>query len=393
VATLTVVAPAARSLTGVRLDWSGSQELQRKAPNGTSSYFSAGTSTGNQATYAASAPNVRVLQIAAGGGEQPAGWATRDQHLTSGGRQLVRLVGGTGAIAPDGSATVSWPGSFSVNMYGGLVPFTVSAPALTLDADGDGKLAATLAGYASSQANPSERTPLAPVADVTLATFSGGRIDPSAPSTLTPGYAGVEVDLPAGQAQQLRSGEDWGAWPQSFVDFQVQTGLGSYWYSSGGAADPYKASSPIVLTVTGESDETPAPADPGTPPPAAPAPPTPSVPGTPPKALAPKLGTTRVTRTVDRRTGTVLIARLTCRTGPCRVTRAATIRVRIAGRVYVTRLTGAKTINSFKASKLMLRLPRAALARLKGRGTVLTVPVTVRSPAGTVTRTFHITLR
>lgn len=394
VATLTVVAPAARSLTGVRLDWTGSQELQRKAPNGTSSYFSAGTSTGNQATYAASAPNARVMQVAADGSEQPAGWTTRDQHLTSGGRQLVRLIGGTGAIAADGSATVSWPGSFSVNMYGGLVPLTVSAPTLTLDAEGDGKLTATLAGYASSQANPSERTPLAPVAGITLATFSGGRIDPSAPSTLTPGYAGREVDLPAGQVQQLRSGEDWGAWPQSFVDFQVQTGLGSYWYSSGGAADPYKAPSPIVLTVTGESDEEPPPGDPGTPPPAAPVPPVETRPA--PKAPAKRaaIALLKGTRHSDayRR---VALATLTCPAGgrTCTVSAPKRVTVRIAGKSYSLTVIVPKTIASGKKATLRVRLPKAAASLFKGRAAKLSVKLTIAAQGTKATRTVTVTVR
>jgi hypothetical protein len=388
-ATLTIAAPQPRSLTGVRLDWTGSPELQRRAPNRTASYFSAGDSDGTEATYAASARGVRVLQVAAGGAEQAASWATRDQHLTSGGSQVVRLVGGTGTIAADGSTRVSWAGTFTVNMYGGLVPFTVSAPSLALDPDGDGTLVATLSGYSSSQADPDARTPIAPVAGVTLATFSGGRIDPSAPSTITPNYAGVETELPAGQVQQVRSGESWGAWPQSFVDFHGKTGLGSYWYSSGGAADPYKVAAPIVVTVTGESDPEPAPA--------APAPGSPAVAGTgtkaKAKALAPKLGTARATRTVNRRTGTAVITTLTCRTGPCRVTRAASVRFRIAGRISTARLTGAKTIAGGRAERLAVRLPRTAIARLKGHRATVTVPITVRSPAGTTTRTYRITLR
>lgn len=393
-AKLTVTTPAAQALTGVRLDWAGSQELQRKAPNGTPSYFSAGTSTGNQATYAASAPNVRVLQVVAGGSEQPAGWATRDQHLTSGGRQLVRLIGGTGAIAPDGSATVSWPGSFSVNMYGGLVPFTVSAPTLNLDADGDGKLTAALAGYTSSQANPADRTPLAPVAGVTLATFSGGRIDPSAPTTLTPGYEGREVDLPAGQVQQLRSGEDWGAWPQSFVDFQVQTGLGSYWYSSGGAADPYKAPSPIVLTVTGESDEEHQPADPGTPPPAAPAPPKPSAPGVPPKAKRAAITLLKGTRHSDafRR---IALATLTCPAGgrSCVVTAPKRVTVRLAGTSHSLAVIVPKTIAAGKKASLRVQLAKAAARLLKGRSARLSVKLTIAAQGTKATRTVTVTVR
>jgi hypothetical protein len=397
-ATLTVVAPGARSLTGVRLDWSGSQELQRKAPNGTSSYFSAGTSTGNQATYAASAPDVRVLQVAAGGAEQPAGWTTRDQHLTSGGRQLVRLMGGTGAIAPDGSATVSWPGSFTVNMYGGLVPFTVRAPTLTLDADGDGKLAATLAGYASSQANPNERTPLASVAGVTLATFSGGRIDPSAPSTLTPGYAGVEVDLPAGQVQQLRSGEGWGAWPQAFVDFQVQTGLGSYWYSSGGAADPYKVPAPIVVTVTGESDEEPGPTPPTPPTPPHPQPPTPPAPPKPQaKAKAATITPLKGMRRVDgiRR---VALATLTCPgsasagAGSCAVTAPKRVTVRIAGKSYSLAVRSPKSVAAGRKATVRVQLSKAAATRLKGRSARLSVKLTIARQGVKATRTVTVTV-
>jgi hypothetical protein len=394
-ATLTVAAPQPRSLTGVRLDWTGSQELQRRAPNRAASFFSAGASDGTQASYAASARGVRILQVADGGAAQPATWATRDQHLTSGGRQVVRLIGGTGTIAADGSARVAWPGSFTVNMYGGLVPFTVAAPVLTLDPDGDGTLTATLSGYSSSQADPDARTPIAPVAGVTLATFTGGRIDPSAPSTITPNYAGVETELPAGQVQQVRTGEGWGAWPQSFVDFHLKTGLGSYWYSSGGAADPYKVAAPIVVTVTGEDDPAPAPAAPAaeTPAPPAPAGPAVAAAGAQAKVLSPRLGSARATRTVNRRTGLALVTTLTCRTGPCRITRAATVRIRIAGRTYTARLTGARTIAGGRAERLAVRLPRAALARLKGHRATLTVPVTVRSPAGTSTRTFRITLR
>jgi hypothetical protein len=402
-AKLTVVAPAPRSLAGVHLDWTGSEELQRQAPNRTASFFSAGTSDGQEATYAAGAPGVRVLQVAADGGEQAATWATRDQHLTSGGHQVVRLVGGSGETAADGSTSVSWSGGFSVNMYGGLVPFTVTGPVLALDPDGNGTLTATLSGYASSQADPGARTPIAPVPGVVLATFSGARVDPAAPSTITPNYAGVAVDAGAGQVQQARTGDGWGAWPQAFVAFQAQTGLGSYWYSSGGAADARKAPAPIVVTVTGAREPEPEPEDPGagTPPPAAPAPPAAIPPAGPiggagvvaPKALAPRLGTARATRTVDRRTASVLIATLTCRTGPCRITRPASVRARIAGRAYTVRLRGGKTIAGQHAARLVATLPRAALARLAGRRVTLTVPVTVRSPAGKSTRTFRIVVR
>ena len=42
----------------------------------------------------------------------------------------------------------------------------------------------------------------------------------------------------------------WGSWPQSFVNFQNGTGLGTYWYSSGGAADAKKPQDPVSVSYT-----------------------------------------------------------------------------------------------------------------------------------------------
>ena len=171
--------------------------------------------------------------------------------MTGGGHQLVRLYDGHARFAADGSATVAWHGAFTVNFYGGLNPFSLTNPELTVDADGTGTLKADLSGYASSQANPNERTPLAPVSDVTVATFSGVEIDRDGKVTIDPDYAGVEVTVPDGTTPQNRTVEGWGGWPQPFVDFQVKTGLSSYWYSSGGAADAAKPPSPFVVDFSG----------------------------------------------------------------------------------------------------------------------------------------------
>ena len=86
---------------------------------------------------------------------------------------------------------------------------------------------------------------------MTLATFSGVQIDPAGKVAIAPGYAGVEVSVPAGFPAQNRTIEGWGAWPQPFVDFHVETGLAPYWYSSGGAADAFKAPDPFVVDFTG----------------------------------------------------------------------------------------------------------------------------------------------
>lgn len=245
------IPPGGLSLDGVSLDWAGSAELQRMAPNGQPNYFSAGVSDGGEGTYAAATSGARVLHKTALGQETSAAWSTRAAQAAGAVKQIVRLIDGHAEIEQDGSARVTWSGAFSVNFYGGLVPFTVSSPELTVDADGDGTLRADLSGYGASMADPSDRHPVAPVADVTVATFSGVEVDPEGVITIEPDYAGVEVDAPAGFSAQDRAASGWGAWPQPFVDFQGVTGLAPYWYSSGGAFDPHKEAEPFSVDFTG----------------------------------------------------------------------------------------------------------------------------------------------
>lgn len=246
------------SLSGVALEWTGSAELQKAPPVGGSNYFSAGTSAGDEASYRASQGDVRVLQVAGDGSRTPATWATRAAHVASGTTQLIRLDGGEATVEPDGSATVSWDGAWSVNFYGGMVPFTLTDPELIVSADGTGSLRADLSGYASNQANPNDRTPLDPVADVTVAIFKQVAIDTTGAIQIEPDYAGVELEVPSGSTPQNRSNAGWGAWPQPFVDFHFASGLSSYWYSSGGAADGLKAPSAFTVDFT-DAVETPEP--------------------------------------------------------------------------------------------------------------------------------------
>nr|WP_275940842.1 HtaA domain-containing protein [Nocardioides zeae] len=237
-------------LEGVVLDWSGSAELQARPPFGTSSYFSAGVSDGKPATYAASSGDVEILHVAADGSEAAATWETRAAQTSGDVTQVARLGGGVAELEADGAAVVRWDGAWSVNFYDGLVPFTLTDPVLTVAADGTGALTADISGYASSASDPGTRTPLEPVADVTVATFSGVEIDPAGTVEVVPDYAGVEVVTPADHAAQDRTVDGWGSWPQGFVDVHGRTGLASYWYSSGGAADPRKPAAPFTVDLT-----------------------------------------------------------------------------------------------------------------------------------------------
>ncbi|GAB3617418.1 hypothetical protein GCM10027416_19750 [Okibacterium endophyticum] len=256
-AVLTVTAPPTIpedgvTLDGVTLEWFGSEEIQGVPPAGGSNFFSAGTSDGTESGYRATDGDVSVIHRTADGTETPASWETRAVQTKEDADavQLVRLGAGTATLAADGSGSIAWSGSFSVNFYGGMVPFTLTDPVLTLDERGGGTLTADLGGYASSQDNPGQKTPLAPVADVVIATFSGVTVDIEHGFTVTPDYQGVELSVPDDQTAQDRTGAGWGSWPQSWVDVHFLTGLSSYWYSSGGAADPHKAPAPFTVGFT-----------------------------------------------------------------------------------------------------------------------------------------------
>ena len=75
-----------------------------------------------------------------------------------------------------------------------------------------------------------------------------------APGNAPTAYLNTAVTVPADGTPQVAktsaNASFWGSWPQSFVDFQQATGLGSYWYSSGGAADDEKPQDPISVSWT-----------------------------------------------------------------------------------------------------------------------------------------------
>lgn len=376
------IPPGGVDLDHVTLDWTGSAELQKAPPFGGSNFFSAGVSDGNQPTYSAASGNARVLQVSASGAESLATWETRAAHVANGGQQLVRLTNGHAEIEADGSALVNWDGDFSVNFYGGLVPFTVSDPVLAIDEDGDGTLKGDLSGYAASMANPNDRTPIPPVEDVTIATFSDVEVDPDGELEVQPDYAGVEVEIPSGATQQNRSVAGWGAWPQAFVDFQLDTGLSSYWYSSGGAADAYKSPKPFLVGFDG-SKNTPL-ALPDTKPQPQPQP-------QPQKQIA-TLTPLKGTRSVDSKR-LVSIATLKCPAdGLCRVTAPKRVRVKIAGKTYTLTVIAPKSIGPGKQVTVTVRLTKAAVRALKGKAK-LKLKLTISQLGIETTKTLSVSIK
>ena len=215
--------------------------------------------------YAARDGDVRVerasgdLQSYASRCSDPSGDELTMSAGNTSGSEIV-VDGGVGERGDDGSVQISWTGSFTVVFYGGLTYWWASDPVLELDEDGDGTLTATVGGYATDREDTTKWSPLRE-REVPLATFSGGRLV-DAGGVLTPDWCGVRVE---GTAQaQLREDVDgvcWGAFPGAFVDFQVDTGQGAYWYTSGSSRDRFKR--PYDVTVSFDADASLGPTDTG----------------------------------------------------------------------------------------------------------------------------------
>jgi hypothetical protein len=345
------------------LDWTGSNVMQAPFAAGPMKffhYFSAGISEGTEATYKGVDGNAEVL-LEAEGPEAVATWATHTNYAPEAGKhQVVRLLDGTGRIEADGSATISWNASFSVNFYSGTAPFSVENPTLTVNPDGTGELTATLSGCAASKAEPAAGCkPFTPSPGAQIATFSGVTIDPDAALTIAPSYAGVEVE--AAPTPQNREVAGWGAWPQSMVTFQDQTGLSSYFYSSGSGEDPKKPPLPFVVDLKGP---TPTPPTPPAPEPSSPS--EPEAKSDPAPAPAPVPGPAKLAASKGLQkfgaNGVAKVASLTCPTdgATCTTTVPKRLGAKIAGKRYVLGVMAPKKIGAGKSATVRVHVPKAA---------------------------------
>ncbi|MEZ5321997.1 MAG: hypothetical protein R2698_07995 [Microthrixaceae bacterium] len=266
--TTTTTAPSTvRTLTDATFEWTVSRETDHGtfAP-GEVNYWSAGQSDSTEATYKATDGNATVLKRNASGtyvpiaSEPSVSWANRTRSgdgtpvtATSANYlgQKVRFTGGTGTLdRATGASTIQWTGSFSINFYGRYVPFWITNPKLVVDASGHGTITASVAGFASSLDNPDVRTPL-PSTQVVIADLPSVAGNNDTGFTAATGYLGNVVTPPAPAGPQVAktaaNSAWWGAWPQSFVDFQAATGLGAYWYTSGGFTDIKKPQEPVTV--------------------------------------------------------------------------------------------------------------------------------------------------
>lgn len=261
-----------KTINNGTLDWTISQETNNGAFSGAVNYWNASTTPAtNAATYKATDGDVTVLKKnAAGnfvaiGSETAVNWTNKNRNgagtvVTATNAafldQKLRLTGGDGTVnTQTGQATISWNGAVTINFYGDLVPFSLSNLKLTVNSSGKGTLTATASGIAKDMGDPTAPGTVLPARTVTVAEIANvyGSGSKTTGFTNAPtAFVGSTVSVPAGntaQAPKTSANQAyWGAWPQSFVDFQLATNLSSYWYTSGLASvDPLKAQAPISV--------------------------------------------------------------------------------------------------------------------------------------------------
>lgn len=231
----------------------------------TSASGGASWSNGKPAGWSAQTGDVTVEDLQAGGTYAPATFAgtrtnTAGANANTGtvrGETRLSFAGGEGTVDPEaGTASIAWDGDATLLFYSGMTFFYLSDPELSVAADGTGTVEATVGGYATAMDDP-EKWEALPESTVTVATLKGVEVTETGIAA-TPDYREVTYDAPAGATAQNRTAATWGAFPQGFVDFQQRVGQGSYWYSSGGSADPRKVANPFAVAY----DVSPAPATP-----------------------------------------------------------------------------------------------------------------------------------
>ncbi|PZF81470.1 HtaA domain-containing protein [Jiangella anatolica] len=257
--------PEPIDVTAATFEWGINLVSQYGSPAGGCSFFVAGVADGTEASYQTQDGDVYLLKRLADGRATAVTAENRcypvaDDKIN----QRALFTGGTGRIEADGAGTISWTGAFTIYSYGGMVPWYVRDPRLTVDADGHGVITAEVGGFASSMEDPTVKEPLDPEQDVTILELDGVEVVDGA-LTGTPVYQGVDyfpLNDPADPASGRRetsaipdeakaANPNWGSWPTPIVDFHYRTGLSSYWHTSGLSADPNKPPLPVLLDLDG----------------------------------------------------------------------------------------------------------------------------------------------
>ncbi len=152
----------------------------------------------------------------------------------------VKFTAGTGEVDADGTSTIAWDGSYTVNAYPpqfGAPDEIYSDPELTVEADGSGSVTmdVTIGAGQDQSGNPTPETPLGRIA---VMTFDAGSVeDPTAAQyRVMPDYQGVELDLDGGSQDRTCSADGgtgwWGSWPVEYVQ-ALPAAVQPHFYSTG----------------------------------------------------------------------------------------------------------------------------------------------------------------
>ncbi|MGO1451911.1 MAG: fibronectin type III domain-containing protein, partial [Brevibacterium yomogidense] len=281
---------------GAVFRWAMNREAGSGAYFGGCNFLSAGASGdygssqvwADDSLYSTSEGNTSIRKATADGGWTAADWSNKclDRNgtpLSTNGKdqwseQQVVITGGEREQLDDGGERIEWDGSFTVVFYGGMTYWWAEDPVLEIDGSGSGTVTATVGGYGASMYDASQWGELEE-RQVTLANVRGidtDEADSDGGFTVTPEYLGVSYDgsggeadagdsrvggeegNPTGQAPQSSENDaHWGSFPSDFVDFQDETGQFSYWFTSGGARDPYKPTEPLTVAFSDDYDSGP----------------------------------------------------------------------------------------------------------------------------------------
>ncbi|RIJ70316.1 hypothetical protein D1871_19615 [Nakamurella silvestris] len=263
--TIATVDPG-REIDHATFEWGANLVSQGGSPAGGCGFFVAGKSDGTDATYKTEEGAVHLFKRLYNGAASQITQENRCLPVDGAYiNQRILFSEGKGNYDPEtGAASIAWTGAATLNYYGGLVPFYIEDPVLTVDAAGKGAIVAKMGGFASSMDNPGTKVPLTPETNVHVADLTGVKVV-DGKIVVTPDYQGVDY-FPLNNATDPNSGREtvsavpdsakaanpeWGAWPTSFVDFQYRSGLSSYFHTSGLSADPMKPPLPVTVTLDG----------------------------------------------------------------------------------------------------------------------------------------------
>ena len=151
----------------------------------------------------------------------------------------VRIDNGSGTVDPDNdNASVQWEGSWTFAYYGGMTYWTISDPKLEVK-DGKGTITGTYSGYGADMDDLSIWKKL-DARDGDVVEIQKGKVDVTDTGfTFTPDFLDVSTSADGRNVQAPKTAENeswWGAMPQDWNDFNLETGQDSYWYTTAGGA-------------------------------------------------------------------------------------------------------------------------------------------------------------